>query len=38
MGLFTSHKKDMVDAERALPGRDEAMAVTSHPIWSSGPS
>jgi peptide-methionine (S)-S-oxide reductase len=29
MGLFTSHKKDIVDAERALPGRDEAMAVTA---------
>ena len=29
MGLFTSHKTRMVDADRALPGRDEAMPVTA---------
>jgi peptide-methionine (S)-S-oxide reductase len=27
VGLFTSHKRQMVDPERALPGRDEAMPV-----------
>jgi peptide-methionine (S)-S-oxide reductase len=29
MGLFTSHKATMVEAERALPGRSEAMVITS---------
>jgi peptide-methionine (S)-S-oxide reductase len=29
MGLFTSHKTRMVEADRALPGRDEAMPVTA---------
>ena len=29
MGLFTSHKTRMVDAGRALPGRDEAILVTA---------
>jgi peptide-methionine (S)-S-oxide reductase len=29
MGLFTSHKSEMVTPDRALPGRAEAMAVTS---------
>ncbi len=28
MGFFTSHKKQMVTADRALPGRDDAMPVT----------
>ena len=27
MGLFSSHKTQMVDSERALPGRAEAMAI-----------
>jgi peptide-methionine (S)-S-oxide reductase len=27
MGLFTSHKTQMIEPERALPGRDEAMPV-----------
>jgi peptide-methionine (S)-S-oxide reductase len=29
VGLFTSDKKQMVDPDRALPGRDEAMEVTA---------
>jgi peptide-methionine (S)-S-oxide reductase len=29
VGLFTSHKSHMVEADRALPGRDEAMAITA---------
>jgi peptide-methionine (S)-S-oxide reductase len=29
VGLFTSDKKQMVEPERALPGRDEAMEVTA---------
>jgi hypothetical protein len=29
MGLFTSHNKQMVTAERALPGRDGALSVTA---------
>jgi peptide-methionine (S)-S-oxide reductase len=29
MGLFASRKKQMVSADRALPGRDQAMAVTA---------
>jgi peptide-methionine (S)-S-oxide reductase len=29
MGLFTSHKSDMVDAARALPGREEAIIPTT---------
>ena len=29
MGLFSSHKSEMVQADRALPGRDEAMVVTA---------
>ncbi len=29
MGLFTRHKTRMVDAARALPGRDEVMLVTA---------
>jgi peptide-methionine (S)-S-oxide reductase len=29
MGLFTSRKADMVDADRALPGRDEAITPTA---------
>jgi peptide-methionine (S)-S-oxide reductase len=29
MGLFTSHKSEVVSADRALPGRDEAMVVTA---------
>jgi peptide-methionine (S)-S-oxide reductase len=33
MGLFSSHKTEMVTPERALPGRNEAMQVTaSHPV------
>jgi peptide-methionine (S)-S-oxide reductase len=29
VGLFTSHKTEMVTADRALPGREEAMPVTA---------
>ncbi len=29
MGLFTSRKSEMITADQALPGRDEAMPVTS---------
>jgi peptide-methionine (S)-S-oxide reductase len=29
MGLFTSHKTDMVQPDRALPGREEAMVLTA---------
>ena len=29
MGLFSSHKTEMVTPERALPGHDEAMPVTA---------
>jgi peptide-methionine (S)-S-oxide reductase len=29
MGLFTSHKSAMVEADRALPGRSEPMAITA---------
>jgi peptide-methionine (S)-S-oxide reductase len=29
MGLFTSHKSEMVQADRALPGRAEPMSVTA---------
>jgi peptide-methionine (S)-S-oxide reductase len=29
MGLFTSHKSEMVQTDRVLPGRDEAIAVTA---------
>ncbi|HVB90730.1 MAG TPA: peptide-methionine (S)-S-oxide reductase MsrA [Acidimicrobiales bacterium] len=29
MGLFTSHKSEMVPPERALPGRNEAMVITA---------
>lgn len=29
MGLFTSHKSEVVGADKALPGRDEPMAITA---------
>jgi peptide-methionine (S)-S-oxide reductase len=29
MGLFTSHKSTMVEADKALPGRSEAMVITA---------
>src|SRR5580698_9746173 len=29
MGLFSSHKSEMVQADKALPGRDESMAVVA---------
>jgi peptide-methionine (S)-S-oxide reductase len=37
MGLFSSHKTEMVTPERALPGRDEAMPVTvPHLVLGTG--